>query len=231
MPYPNADPDDAEIDLGLLEVREFEEPHGIRRVLLDTNRGSIECRYHEAGSGDIAVLWVFGSGGGLGGPAGGIYERLGSRLRGEGVASLQVAFRTPGDLLECALDVLMAMAWLEANERSRIILVGHAFGGGVVIATAAVSEAVVAVAALSSQRSGTESVALVSPRPLLLLHGLADEVVPAESSRHIFAQAGEPKQLIVYPECAHGLDACREQLDEDLLTWLRDVAHGGLAVQ
>lgn len=226
--YPDFDPEDEDtIELGLLEVREFEEPERIRRVLLDTNRGTIECRYHDAGEGDLAVLWVFGSGGGLGGPAGGVYERLGGDIRDEGVASLQVAYRVPGDLLECVLDVLMAIAWLEANERTRVVLVGHSFGGAVVIATAAVSEAVIAVAALSSQLAGTESVSLVAPRPLLLVHGLSDTVIPPESSRRILEQAAEPKELIEYAACDHGLDGCRANLDADLLEWLRNIAHGG----
>jgi pimeloyl-ACP methyl ester carboxylesterase len=148
--YPDrAAEDDDDIELGLLEVREFEEPGRTRRVLLDTNRGTIECRYHAPEDGHIAVLWVFGSGGGLG------------------------------------------------------------------------------VAALSSQLTGTDSVSLVAPRPLLLVHGLSDRVVSPQSSRRIMEEASEPKQLLEYPGCDHGLDHCREALDEDLLGWLRDIVHGG----
>ena len=38
-----------------------------------TNAGEIVGRLHSAETGNAAVLWVFGSGGGLGGPAGGLY--------------------------------------------------------------------------------------------------------------------------------------------------------------
>lgn len=48
---------------------------GVRRVRILTDDG-IECRYHPALLGDAAVLWIFGAGGGLGGPAGGMYIRL-----------------------------------------------------------------------------------------------------------------------------------------------------------
>lgn len=38
-------------------------------------------------------------------------------------------------------------------------------------------------------------VAELAPRPLLLIHGTADEVIPVEQSRRIFAAACEPKEL------------------------------------
>ena len=105
------------------------------------------------------------------------------------------------------------------------MLVGHSFGGAVVIAAAVTADGpVVAVAALSSQTSGAlGAVGALSPRPLLLVHGTADEVLPDACSRELYARAGEPKRLILYPGCRHGLDECRERLDRDLLGWLRGV--------
>ena len=78
-------------------------------VRLLTSRGPIGARFHAAESGDVAVLWVFGSGGGLGGPAGGVYNRLGQQLRARGVSSLELAYRRPGNLVECVLDVLLGL--------------------------------------------------------------------------------------------------------------------------
>ena len=201
--------------------------NGAERVVLDTSRGAIECRYHDAGSGDAAVLWVFGAGGGLGGPAGGVYERLGARLAPEGLASLQVAYRRPAQLAECVLDVLAGTAYLAERGRTRVALVGHSFGGAVAITAGAASEAVVAVCALSSQLAGTGAADRVAPRPLLVAHGTADEILPDRCSRDIHARAREPKRLILYPGCRHGLDGCRDDLDRDLTAWLREV--GGLA--
>ena len=62
------------------------QPEGTEDLRLLTDAGSIPCRLHPA-PGDRAVLWVFGAGGGLGGPAGGLYSRLGHKLRAEGIAS------------------------------------------------------------------------------------------------------------------------------------------------
>jgi hypothetical protein len=93
----------------------------------------------------------------------------------------------------------------------------------VVINAAAVSDLVVAVAALSSQTAGTEAVAHLGGRPKLFLHGEADEILPAACSRDLHARSEEPKELILYPGCRHGLDQCREALDRDLLRWLGEI--------
>jgi fermentation-respiration switch protein FrsA (DUF1100 family) len=93
----------------------------------------------------------------------------------------------------------------------------------VVITAGTASGAVVAVAALSSQLAGTAGVAALAPRPLLVAHGTDDEVLPDRCSRDIHERAGEPKRLVLYPGCRHGLDACRDALDRDLEAWLRAV--------
>ena len=196
---------------------------GARHIALETNGGTIRCRFHDAAVGDAAVLWVFGAGGGLGGPAGGLYARLARQLLPDGVASLELDYRRPADLLSCEQDVLTGIAYLGTCGRSRIVLVGHSFGGAVVITAGAASEAVIGVAALSSQLRGTEAADRISPRPLLVMHGMADEVLPDTCSHDIYRRAKEPKRLVLYPGCRHGLDQCREELDRDLLSWLREV--------
>jgi fermentation-respiration switch protein FrsA (DUF1100 family) len=192
------------------------------RIELVTSRGTITCRVHPA-EGEKAVLWVFGAGGGLGGPSGGVYTRLGGQLQPSRVTSLELDYRRPGDLEECVLDILVGLAYLEMLGKDQIVLVGHSFGGAVVINAGLISEAVIAVAALSSQTAGTNQVAKLSPKPLLLVHGEADEVLPASCSQDIYARAGDPKELILYPGCLHGLDQCRDDLDRDLTRWLKEV--------
>ena len=213
--------------LNVVGVEQGAEEDGGRLLTLRTDRGPITCRLHDAAAGDTAVLWVFGAGGGLGGPAGGLYPRLARELVPEGVASLEVAYRHLRNLPECVADVLTGIAYLGTLGRTRIVLVGHSFGGAVVITAGAASEQVIAVAALSSVRGGTDDAPRLSPRPLLLAHGGADEVVPDVHSHDIHARAREPKRLIIYPGCRHGLDECRDDLDRDLLGWLREVCIPG----
>jgi dienelactone hydrolase len=188
-------------------------------VKLVTSQGTLLGRLHPA-EADTAILWVFGSGGGLGGPAGGLYTRLGERLQHQGVTSLELDYRRPGELMGCILDVLVGIAWLESLGKRRIVLVGHSFGGAVVLHAGALSESVVAVAALSSQTEGAEDVDRLSPRPTLFIHGERDEVLPPVCSRDLYARALAPKELILYPGCRHGLDECQGALDRDLLRWL-----------
>lgn len=48
-----------------------------------------------------------------------------------------------------------------------------------------------------------EAVAQLAPRPLLLIHGTADTLVPVEHADQLFAAAGEPKELWLMPGAEH----------------------------
>src|SRR5436190_8154187 len=203
-----------------LEVRTSGHRDGAEDLVFGTSEGENIARHHEAPAGHPAVLWVFGSGGGLGGPAGGLYERLGRRLAPGRAASLQLDYRDPGNMVACVLDVLVGVEYLKSRGHVRVVLVGHSFGGAVVINAALSSDDVIAVASLSSQTYGVGNVAELSPRPIFLVHGEADEVLPYLCSAGLFVSARKPKELKLYPGCRHGLDACRDELDADLEGWL-----------
>ncbi|WP_217703863.1 alpha/beta hydrolase [Piscinibacter koreensis] len=187
---------------------------------LRVDGADVACLHLAAAAPRASVLWVFGSGGGFHGPAGGLYDRLGAALAPDGVTSLQVAYRRPGELGPCVADVLGGVAALVQEVPGPLALVGHSFGGAVVIRAAVASPWVTAVAALSSQAYGTERVGAIAPRPIFLLHGTDDEVLPAACSQDIHSRAGEPK-LLLQPRCRHGLDECRDELDRELGAWLR----------
>ena len=71
------------------------------------------------------IVWAFGSGDSFHGPAGGLHDRLGDALGGESIASLQVAYRRPGDLRACVADVLAGAAWLAAEGVPKFALARH----------------------------------------------------------------------------------------------------------
>jgi hypothetical protein len=192
-------------------------------LLLKTNQGDITCRFHFTEKAKCGVIWVGGAGGGLDGPAGGLYPRVSRALIKDKIASLRLHYRHPNILHDCVLDTVLGVLYLKDLGINRVALVGHSFGGAVVITAGALSNSVCAVAALSSQTYGTENVQDLSPRSLLLIHGDADEVLPFKCSQQIYERAEEPKQLIRYRKCRHGLDECRDRLDADLHSWLLKV--------
>jgi dipeptidyl aminopeptidase/acylaminoacyl peptidase len=65
---------------------------------------------------------------------------------------------------------------------------------------------------IASERAGIDVngvrpmdvVSRISPRPILIIHGLADYIVPVENSRRNFAAARQPKKLWLVPGAGHG---------------------------
>ena len=189
-----------------------------------TNRSeSVETCYHPASGGPspyVGAVWVGGAGGGLDGPARGLYPDACRRLQPLGVAGLRLHYRRPNFLQECVLDTLLGVEFLAHEGIERVALVGHSFGGAVVIAAGALSERVAAVVPMSTQTYGTDLAPRLAPRPLLLIHGTNDEVLPDACSRQVFARAGEPKELKLYRGARHGLDEVREELLDLLVSWI-----------
>ena len=174
-------------------------------LLLKTDRGDIPCLLHSLGNGTAAVVWAWGVTGGFDGPANGVYERLAERLTSLDIDSLRVDYRRPGDLTECILDVLVSIEFLVSEGYKNICLVGHSFGGAVVISAGAIVTEVKSVIALSSQTLGADRPDLLFPRSLLLIHGLNDRNLPHSCSEAIYETALHPKQLRLLPDTGHSL--------------------------
>lgn len=64
----------------------------------------------------------------------------------------------------------------------------------------------------------------IAPRPLLLIHGEKDNLVPVEHAHHLYRNAGEPKQLLLLPDAGHRL-----RFDDTAVTaalnWLLEQSH------
>jgi hypothetical protein len=60
--------------------------------------------------------------------------------------------------------------------------------------------------------------------PWLFLHGLADDVVPPQDSRDLFAVAAEPKRLVEMPEADHVFsDEHAKAMASSVVAWLRQL--------
>jgi dipeptidyl aminopeptidase/acylaminoacyl peptidase len=60
----------------------------------------------------------------------------------------------------------------------------------------------------------------ISPRPLLLIHGDKDDLVPVEHARKLFEKAGQPKELVIIPGAGHRL-RLEEKAVTTALDWLK----------
>jgi len=174
-----------------------------------------------------ASVFVGGAGGGVKGPADEVYIRLSSALETEAVASIRVEYREAGEFEECVLDTLAACSFLKGIGAEKIILVGHSFGGAVVIKAAALADTVVAVGSLSSQRFGTSEIDKLN-KPLLLIHGSTDDILDKAASEDIFSRANEPKDIVIIEGAGHGLSENAEDVFVLLKTFIQKHAVDGI---
>ncbi|MBM2826821.1 MAG: phospholipase/carboxylesterase [Dehalococcoidia bacterium] len=194
-------------------------------VTVKSERGDIRAIFHHTAGNAAAAIFVGGFDGGFDGPADAIFAHLGTSLLEYGISSLRLDYRlhtSPGVVEEAVYDVINGVNYLKEVGVAKVALVGHSFGGAVVIDAAAQSPEVATVVALSSQTYGTRNVAKISPRPLLLIHGQDDQRLPPSCSEYIYARAQEPKELIILPGARHSLGQKREEVFRLIVGWLVD---------
>lgn len=192
-------------------------------LTFDTSDGALTGIIHSLKKDETvgAAIWVGGAGGGLDGPARGLYPAACKQLVGKHIAGLRLHYRYPNQLEECILDSLLGVQFLVQEGLPNVALVGHSFGGAVVISAGAVSPDVKAVVPMSTQTYGVDLAPEISPRPLLLIHGTRDEVLSDRCSKYVYQIAREPKELRLF-EAKHGLDEAREEILSLLVTWISD---------
>ena len=59
---------------------------------------------------------------------------------------------------------------------------------------------------VKNSRSPEKAIESISPTPLVIIHGTADEIIPVYHAKWLFEKAGPPKNLWIVPEGRH-LDA------------------------
>ena len=191
-------------------------------LVLRTSRGDIPAIRHAAPDSTRAVIWVCGARGGFGGPASGLYAELSEEFTDQGITSLRMDYREPNNIQECALDLMAGVNFLRATGYGPAVVVGHSFGGAVVIAGAAFSDHVAGVVSLSPQTYGAQGAGMLSPTPLLVVHGKADTRLPFSCAVAIHDWAKEPRELVLYDGAEHRLDECRAELMDLLREWIPD---------
>lgn len=192
-------------------------------LILTTTRGDVRCRYYHRTGEKKAVIFVGGINGGFDSPAGNLYPKLCKMLEVHAISSLRIEFRYPDDLIESVLDAMVGITFLERFGIEEIALVGHSFGGAVVIqAAAAAPETVSTVVTLATQAYGAEAASFLEGISLLLIHGSNDEILPPYCSTYIHALAPGKKQLKFYKGATHTLLEVAKPVTKDVHDWLID---------
>ncbi|KAL9025791.1 MAG: hypothetical protein Q9196_005444, partial [Gyalolechia fulgens] len=152
----------------------------------------LPANYTKTSSKTAAIL-LSGAGGGLVGPSS-IYLSLGAklpRLQPSGIPVLRLDYRYPARNKYCVADVLAAMSHLEREYAiAKFVLIGWSFGGAPVFTVAGMDERVVGCATVASQTAETEGIEMLAPRPVLLLHGLADQTLGSWCSESLYRRYG-----------------------------------------
>lgn len=201
---------------------------GLRHIEAYTLEGLLTFLWHGDPGNERVVVMCGGAMGGLLGPGNGLYHALGETFAAEGIGTVRVGYRRPNDLAACVLDLAAATDLAHRNGGRRFVLVGHSFGGAVAVNAGIALRAMTAgVVTLSTQSAGCENAAALQ-RPLLLLHGDRDELLPVMASQAVQALAGSG-ELEVLPGAGHLLTEAADHLRDRLHRWIPDVLARPLA--
>ena len=184
-----------------------------------TMHGLLTLLWHGTGDEDAVVVCCGGAMGGLLGPADGLYHDLGVAFAAARIATIRVGWRQPNDLDACTHDLLAALELAARRGARRAVTVGHSFGGAVAVrAGTLVDDMVVGVVTLATQSAGCEVADRLAGRPVLCLHGDADELLPPMCSELVAGLADG--ELVVLAGAGHLLTQAGDELRARLLDWI-----------
>ena len=192
---------------------------GLDHVEVFTLGGLLTLLWHGVGDEEAVVVCCGGAMGGLLGPAEGLYHDLGVALADHGIATIRVGWRRPNDLEACTHDLLAALELAVRRGARRAVTVGHSFGGAVAVRAGVLAEEIVAgVVTLATQSAGCEVADRLAGRPVLCLHGDADELLPPMCSELVAGLSGG--EYVVLPGAGHLLTQAGAELRTRLLAWI-----------
>ena len=193
--------------LRVLGMQNVEIDPQLRHLEVFTTGGLLTLLWHVPENAQDEVLCGGGAMGGLLGPANGLFHDLGRRLGAEGNGVIRVGWRRPNDIEACVEDLGAAGMFAEARGATRFVTVGHSFGGAIAIGAALdvspIADAVLGVCTYATQSAGCEEAEQLRGRPLLLMHGTHDTILPIWSSQIVNEIAGGHGELVVLPEAGH----------------------------
>ncbi len=205
--------------LGVLAKQVVRYDDSLDHVEIYTMGGLLTILRHGPTGAKDVVICVGGAMGGLLGPDGGVYHQLGRALTNDGIGVQRLSYRRPNDLQACVHDILSAIELATQEGAERFVLLGHSFGGAVVIQTAALllAETVPAVVTFATQSGGCEVADQLGDRDLLFFHGTNDTILPHSSSEKVQMLAGTG-EVVLLDGADHLLHPAGPEILDRLLT-------------
>jgi esterase/lipase len=190
-------------------------------TLINKKDEVVNCRFYPSKGSKTGVIFVGGIGGDFDSPAKNLYSKLAAQLCHEDINALRIEFRYPTDIDESVQDVLLGVRFLESEGAISLGLVGHSFGGAVVVQAASKSIAVKTVVTLATQSYGAEAVEQLSEgTSIMLVHGTDDETLSPQNSELIYKLASEPKELLILQGNGHDLVESAAEVYDQIHKWL-----------
>ncbi len=210
-----------ELETKIIDVKR-EPENSFEFVRIETSRGEVDCKYYKARDADKGIIMVGGIGGGFQTPADSLYPRLCEYFKGIGISSLNLKYRTAGNLSESVIDVLAGIEFLKSENVNILGLVGYSFGGAVAVQAAFNENNVKTIVLISTQGFGLSPISfLPKETSVFLIHGEEDERISPEISVYAYEQAHEPKRIEIYDmKAGHSLDEVADEIYEEVRDWI-----------
>jgi hypothetical protein len=129
-------------------------------------------------------------------------------------------------------DVLAALAWLRAEYKLPIVLVGFSFGAAMAIAASSASAhtddpnlralALLGLPTHGFKRSYEYPLLSTCTLPKLFVSGDQDQYATKVQLEHAFDSAADPKTLVLVPEADHFFTGHLDQMQKALAAWLKE---------
>ena len=209
--------------LDALAVQEVDLAPNLRHVEVFSMRGLLMVLWHGPRDAEHVVVAGGGAMGGLLGPAGGLYHRLGDALAARGIGTMRVGYRRPNDLDLCTIDMCAAVDLAARGGAKDAVTMGHSFGGAIAVrAACALGEPVRGVVTFATQSAGCEQAGEMNGRPMLMFHGDRDELLPPQASEMVRFIAGTG-ELVLLPGEGHLLSGAGDLMMERTLAFVEEV--------
>jgi len=192
------------------------------RIAISTDAGEVKSRYYAVSGSQQAVIWLSGERGGWDTPGQDLYPQLSYALQSIDIASLHVRNRHPKELQACVADALAGAKFLQQQQIKQLAIVGYSFGSVVAIQSAVRQPITRTVVLLGAQNQDVDPVIDLPDRcSLLVVHGMADQVVSPSCSKYVYSLAHDPKRIVFYGAADHRFKAVASELYHLVYGWLR----------